>query len=206
MVKKAASPAAAGPAGTHLEASVAASYLLAMLAHTPPRGLPNTEITEVRVQQAPEGLPLDDVVVKAKDTDGNPVTLEIQVKRTVSFSPNDKIFEGVSDQIYEALGRVDKRGSHPLAGVIQAGICYGDVRLRRRPPDIGIDPMVSPALCLTTITALKSKFFPLPMVIAAGIGQMMINCASWRRALSATDKRQPQRGGRPEPLSPARKR
>jgi len=55
--------------------------------------------------------------------------------------------------------------------------------------------MVSPALCPTSIIALKSKFFPLPMVIAAGIGQMMINCASWRRALSATDKRQPQLDG-----------
>lgn len=103
MAKKAASPAAAGPAGVHLEASVAASYLLSMLAGAPPRGLPSTEITEVRVQQAPEGCPLDDVVVKAKDAAGNPAVLEIQVKRTVSFSPNDKIFEDVSDQISEAL-------------------------------------------------------------------------------------------------------
>lgn len=47
----------------------------------------------------------------------------------------------------------------------------------------------------TLSTALKSKFFPLPMVIAAGIGQMMTNCALWRKALSATDKRQQQRVG-----------
>lgn len=105
MAKKAASPAAAGPAGAHLEASVAASYLLSMLAGAPPRGLPSTEITEVRVQQAPEGCPLDDVVVEAKDAAGNPATLEIQVKRTVSFSPNDKVFEEVSDQIHEALSK-----------------------------------------------------------------------------------------------------
>jgi hypothetical protein len=32
--------------------------------------------------------------------------------------------------------------------------------------------VVSPALCPTLSTALKSKFFPLPMVIAAGIGLM----------------------------------
>ena len=78
---------------------------------------------------------------------------------------------------------------------IKAQLALYDVNLRRRPSDLGIDPMVSPALCPTLITALKSKFFQLPMVIAAGIGQMMINCALWRRALSATDKQQPQRGG-----------
>ena len=69
------------------------------------------------------------------------------------------------------------------------------VSLRRRPSDLGFDPMVSPTLCPTLSTALKSKFFPLPMVIAAGIGQMMTNCALWRKALSATDKRQQQRVG-----------
>ena len=69
------------------------------------------------------------------------------------------------------------------------------VSLRRRPSDFGIDPMVSPTLCPTLSTALKSKFFPPLTVIAAGIGQMMINCALWRKALSATARRQPQRGG-----------
>ena len=68
------------------------------------------------------------------------------------------------------------------------------VIIRRRPSDLGFDPMVSPPLCPTLSIALKSKFFPLPMLIAAGIGQMVINCALWRRALSATARRQPQRG------------
>ncbi|WP_289044103.1 hypothetical protein, partial [uncultured Aliiroseovarius sp.] len=69
------------------------------------------------------------------------------------------------------------------------------VSLRGRPSDLGMHLMVSPTLCPTLSTALKSKFFPLPMVIAAGIGQMMINCALWRRALSATGKGQRQRDG-----------
>ena len=70
-----------------------------------------------------------------------------------------------------------------------------NVSLRRRPSDLGFDPMVSPTLCPTLSTALKSKFCLQPMVIAAGIGQMMTNCALWRKALSATDKRQQQRVG-----------
>jgi hypothetical protein len=55
--------------------------------------------------------------------------------------------------------------------------------------------MASPPLYPTLSTALKSKFCPLPTVNAAGIGQMKTNCALLRRALSATARRQPQRGG-----------
>lgn len=66
------------------------------------------------------------------------------------------------------------------------GIRDSSVSLRRRPSDLGIGPMVSPTLCPTLSTALKSKFFPQPMVIADGIGQMMINCALWRKASSAS--------------------
>jgi hypothetical protein len=69
------------------------------------------------------------------------------------------------------------------------------VSLRGRPSDLGFDPMVSPTLCPTLSTALKLKFFPPPMVNAAGIGRMMTNCALWRKASSATARRQPQRGG-----------
>ncbi|WP_232279560.1 hypothetical protein [Roseobacter sp. AzwK-3b] len=70
-----------------------------------------------------------------------------------------------------------------------------NVSLRGWPSDLMIAPMVSPTLYPTLSTALKSKFFPPLTVIAAGIGQMMINCAFWKKALSATARRQPQRGG-----------
>jgi hypothetical protein len=55
--------------------------------------------------------------------------------------------------------------------------------------------MVSPTLCPTFSTALKSKFFPPLTVNAVGIGRMMTNCALWRKASSATARRQPLRGG-----------
>jgi hypothetical protein len=69
------------------------------------------------------------------------------------------------------------------------------VNLRRRPSDLRLNPMVSPTLCPTLSPALRLKFFPPPMVIAAGVGPMMINCALWRKASLATAKRQPRRGG-----------
>ena len=69
------------------------------------------------------------------------------------------------------------------------------VNLRRRPSDLRLDPMVSPSLCPTLSIVLKSKYFPQPMVNAAGIGRMMTNCALWKKASLATAKRQPRRGG-----------
>ena len=54
---------ASGPAGTHFEAQVAASYMLAMLAGAPARGLPGASIDRVALQQANAGYPLDDVII-----------------------------------------------------------------------------------------------------------------------------------------------
>ena len=46
--RRLASPAASGPAGSHFEAQVAASYMLAMLASAPARGLPDARVERVR--------------------------------------------------------------------------------------------------------------------------------------------------------------
>ena len=70
-----------------------------------------------------------------------------------------------------------------------------EVNLRRWPSDLKLNPMVSPSLCPTLSIVLKSKYFPQPMVNAAGIGRMMTNCALWKKASLATAKRQPRRGG-----------
>lgn len=93
------STASTGPAGAHFEGQVAAFYLLAMLSGAPPRGLPGTTIDRVALQQANTGRPLDDVIVHAVDASGNPVVLEIQVKRTITFSPTDSVFRKVVGQI-----------------------------------------------------------------------------------------------------------
>ena len=108
MKKQAASPAATGPAGPHFEAQVAAHYLLTMLAGAEPRGLPSTSIQRVELQRGSEGRPLDDVIVHASDnTAGKSAVLEIQVKRTISFSPRDRLFRSVVKQIAEASRRPD---------------------------------------------------------------------------------------------------
>lgn len=97
-----ASPASSGPAGSHFEAQVGAFYLLALLAGSEPRGLPETRIDSVKLQRAAEGHPLDDVIVTAHDAAGVAATLEIQVKRSISFAPADDVFASVVDQIVTA--------------------------------------------------------------------------------------------------------
>ena len=111
----ASSPASTGPAGSLFEAQVAASYMLAMLAGAPTRGLPNALVESVQVQAAPEGFPLDDVVVHARDTAGSAAILEIQVKRTVSFTHSDPVFADVAGQAASARGTGGEQGHHKLA-------------------------------------------------------------------------------------------
>jgi len=98
------SPASTGPAGSRFEGQVGAHYLLTMLALAEPRGLPGTTISRVEFQRGDDGYPLDDVVIHAhENTTGNAVKLQIQVKRTIQFSPGDAVFRKVVGQIAEAI-------------------------------------------------------------------------------------------------------
>ena len=58
-----------------------------MLAEAEPRGLPGASIERVEFQRAGEGHPLDDVIVRGVMRTGEPAVLEVQVKRTITFSP-----------------------------------------------------------------------------------------------------------------------
>ena len=102
MEANASSPAASGPAGSHFEAQVGAAYLLALLTGSEPRGLPGTTIASIKLQRAAEGHPLDDVIIHAHDGRGSPAVLEVQVKRTISFTPTDDVFQKVIEQIARA--------------------------------------------------------------------------------------------------------
>jgi hypothetical protein len=76
--------------------------MLSMLKGAEARGLPDAAIERVAFQGAPDGHPLDDVIVHGRMPDGAPATLEIQVKRGITFAPKDKVFKDVVEQIAEA--------------------------------------------------------------------------------------------------------
>ncbi|WP_205676616.1 hypothetical protein [Aquitalea aquatilis] len=65
-------------------------------------------IDRVSLQQANAGHPLDDVVIHAHDNlTGKPAVLEVQVKRSITFSAADPVFRKVVSQIVEASKRTD---------------------------------------------------------------------------------------------------
>jgi hypothetical protein len=92
-------PASSGGAGTHFEAKVGASYLLSMLLEVDARGLPGCRIESVSLQRSQEGHPLDDIVVRGVHQAGSAATLEIQAKRTLTFTASDTEFREVVKQI-----------------------------------------------------------------------------------------------------------
>ena len=97
------SPASSGPAGPHFEGQVGGYYLLALLAGSEARGLPGCTVDRVRLQGAPEGYSLDDVIIHAHEPSGNAAILEIQVKRSIDFTPSDDVFAAVMAQVAQAV-------------------------------------------------------------------------------------------------------
>jgi hypothetical protein len=97
-------------------------YLLSLIVGGEPMGLPGTTIDSVKFQRAAEGHPLDDVVVQAHDAFGTAATLEIQVKRDITFAPKDKVFKKVVGQIAAAAGSADFwNGRHELGIAVSRG-------------------------------------------------------------------------------------
>lgn len=89
------SPAAAGPSGSLLEGHVGAQYMLPLLTGGEARGLPGVIVDRVEFQRAAIHHPMDDVVIIGHDNLGRPATLEVQAKRTISFTASDKVFADV---------------------------------------------------------------------------------------------------------------
>ncbi len=108
---QAAAPAATGNAGSQFEAKVGAFYLLSLLSDGEPRGLPGATIRTVAFQQRSSGRPLDDVVVIATNADGSDAVLEIQAKRTLTFTVSDREFKDVVGQMWEAAQKPEFKNS-----------------------------------------------------------------------------------------------
>lgn len=111
------SPVGRGGAGTYIEGELGAFYLLAMLAGTEPRGMPGSRIERVRFQGVELGYALDDLIIEGVSSAGSTL-LEIQSKRTISFSPKDTVFKEVCGQIAKTCVSADHE-RHLLAVATQ---------------------------------------------------------------------------------------
>jgi hypothetical protein len=106
-----APPSATANAGPQFEVKVGAFYLLALIAESEPRGLPGATIRTIKFQQRVTGHPLDDVVIEATNADGSPACLEIQAKRSLTFTASDSEFEDVVAQMWEASQKPEFQSS-----------------------------------------------------------------------------------------------
>ena len=98
-----APPSATGNAGPQFESKVGALYLLSLLIGSEPRGLPGALTRTVAFQQrGSSGRSLDDVIIHSVNVDGSPSTLEIQAKRTLTFTATDTEFKDVVADMWAA--------------------------------------------------------------------------------------------------------
>lgn len=116
----ASSPASTGPAGALLEGHVGAQYLLPLLTGGEARGLPGVIVTGVAFQRSASGHPMDDVVVTGADAQGRQATLEIQAKRTLTFTASDEVFGDVIALACQAAAMPTFQVSHHQLAVAVA--------------------------------------------------------------------------------------
>ena len=108
------SPLKSGGVGVQFEEQVATHYLIAMLANESPRGLPNIKVNRV-IRQQDDVYPLDDIVIEGEDRDKNIHTLQVQSKRSITFSREDTPYTQVVEQIAKAIKkRVLSTGDNKL--------------------------------------------------------------------------------------------
>src|SRR5260370_15694723 len=107
---QASAPAATGGAGSQFEGKLGAFYLLAMLAGSEPRGLPGASIRAIAFQQYGSGRPLDDVVIAAMNADGASAVLEIQAKRSLTFTSSDEEFKDVVARRWQGAEKAGVQG------------------------------------------------------------------------------------------------
>ncbi len=89
------SPRMTGPAGGQFEVSVGVHYALAVLAVTEAFGLPGAIAAKIAFQRRDQGHPLDDIILTGVGSDGAACTLEIQAKRSLSFTRSNAKFCGI---------------------------------------------------------------------------------------------------------------
>ncbi len=114
--KKPGAPASRGGAGTYIEGELGAYYMLAMLAGNEARGAPDSTIDRIQFQAADSGYALDDLVLHCSSSNG-PVVLEIQSKRTITFTRKDAVFLADCQQIAETAGTPDVAEDRHLLAV-----------------------------------------------------------------------------------------
>ena len=110
------SPRKTAPAGGQFEVSVGVHYALAVLAETEAFGLPGAIAAKIAFQRRDQGHPLDDIILTGIRSDGAVCTLEIQAKRSLSFTKSNAKFGGI---VADMVAACDKDSTRRFAVAIE---------------------------------------------------------------------------------------
>lgn len=111
------SPYTAGGGGTHLEARIAASCLVATLCEASIRGLPGEFASSVRSQRAAFGDPLDDLVVDGIASQGRTTQLHLQITNKLTFTENDSKWVDVLRRAWDTFSKAGFDSAFQRVGV-----------------------------------------------------------------------------------------
>jgi len=98
-----ANPYSSAAGGTHFEARVVASYMVAVLSEAPARGLPGLYATQALTQRASFSEPLDDIIVTGLREGGAKIKLHLQIKSNLTFTEKDAEWTSVLQQAWETF-------------------------------------------------------------------------------------------------------
>ena len=99
-------------------------------------------ITREEAQRAGDGHYVDDGIVHGMTRAGQLAVLEIQVKRTITFSPTDAVFRDVVRQLARASGTLDGRHCGNLALASNSIVAF-ERRTNRRDRCLKASPIMS---------------------------------------------------------------
>lgn len=135
------SPLLTGGAGFDFEDGVAAIYLTALLLEGGVLGLGQFTATQVALQRAASGAPLDDVIVTGADMAGDSATLHLQVKSTLHIGdgPSNTDFREVVTRAWETVMGVAFRPGRDRVGAAVGSIGQTRLKALRRLQQVALE-------------------------------------------------------------------
>jgi hypothetical protein len=98
------SPLASADAGADFESDIGTVYLVGLLLGSSARGAAGGgSVVQVTFQQSSLGDPLDDLKIETEASSGSRLRLDLQVKRTFTFTPGDREFAPVLEKCWDTF-------------------------------------------------------------------------------------------------------
>ena len=135
------SPLLTGGAGFDFEDGVAAVYLTALLLEGGVLGLGQFTATQVALQRASSGSPLDDVIITGVDVNGDSATLHLQAKSTLHIGegPTNTDFRDVLTKAWATISATGFKQGRDRVGAAVGSISQSRHKALRRLQSVAVE-------------------------------------------------------------------